>query len=135
MTRECKGKKFCLSIVDVSVSDRVSCKICGFLAKNSHGLSIHMRKHKRVVDVGEDVSSQGCDENVPDQNVVFLSGVLDEFGFLLNKCRLSVPITRIIHKSVRTVVCQELAKTIENLLVSNDVDSWMRLIAFPYIVS
>ncbi len=55
--------------MDVSVSKRISCKICGFLAKNDHGLSIHMRKHKRVINIGEVVDSQVFDEDVPDQDL------------------------------------------------------------------
>lgn len=112
---------------------RVSCEVCGFLAKNRHGLNIHMRVHKRVSENDELVEDEDgrISEFSAGRDV---SDILDEFGLLLNCCRLSVPLTRIIQKSVRIVVCQELTKVINDLLKDNSVDSWMRLIAFPYIV-
>lgn len=60
--------------------------------------------------------------------------ILNEFSLLLNECRTSIPLTRIIQKSVRIAVCQELTNVITNVVQCNDIDSWMRLIAFPYIV-
>lgn len=35
---------------------------------------------------------------------------------------------------MRIAVCQELCKEVQNVLCKNDVGSWMRLLAFPYIV-
>ena len=63
-----------------------------------------------------------------------VSEILENFGWLLNKCSVSVPLTRIIQKSVRIAVCEELGKVINSLVEKNDVNSWMRLLAFPYIV-
>jgi len=134
LKRNCKRKiekHYSDPLIDETLlSNRVSCELCGFLAKNKHGLSIHMRKHKRVV-VDDVVSQEPVDVA---SNEASVSEVLIEFGFLLNKCRISVPLTRIIQKSVRIVVCQELTKVIEGLVKENDVNSWMRLLAFPYIV-
>lgn len=123
---------------ETSEFGRVRCDVCGFLAKNSHGLTIHMRKHRNhLVSVDdlvlEDIDNDAFSSQVS-SNVEGFSDVLDDFGWLLNRCRLMVPLTRIIQNSVRTVVCQELAGVIENLLEKDDVSSWMRLLAFPYIV-
>jgi len=56
------------------------------------------------------------------------------FGILLNECKNSIPIVRIIQKSVRSTVCQELTNTIRDVVNKNNVDSWIRLLSFPYIV-
>lgn len=114
--------------------NRVTCSNCGFIAKNAHGLSIHMHKHKRdhADVVGNLTKDEGINCHFSEEG--YVSKLLNDFGLLLNKCRVSVPLTRIIQKSVRIAVCQELAREIENLLLKNDINSWMRLLAFPYIV-
>lgn len=136
LVRKCKGKgagfNSGASSSEASVSDRVTCD-CGFLAKNAHGLSVHMSKHKRVNDV-TDNASRDARSNVDNLDEESISEMLTTFGLLLNQCRVSVPLTRIIQKSVRIAVCQELSKEIESLLRKNDITSWMRLLAFPYIV-
>lgn len=113
LIRKCKGKSVTYSseVTAEDISDRISCEECGFLAKNSHGLKIHMSKHKRA-NIVDDLIHFEVKENVDDLNV---ADVLEDFGLLLNKCRVSVPLTRIIQKSVRTAVCQELARVIEKL--------------------
>src|ERR1700744_3342507 len=125
-------------VKETSEFGRAHCVVCGFLAKNSHGLSIHMRKHRNdLMSVDSLVLEDRNDEAVSSQVSSILEGfsdILSDFGWLLNRCRLMVPLTRIIQKSVRTVVCQELNRVIETLLEKDDVSSWMRLLAFPYIV-
>ncbi|XP_037044233.1 uncharacterized protein LOC119080104 [Bradysia coprophila] len=135
LDRKCKGK-VAVSALDFSseevVSDRVVCSACGFLAKNARGLKVHMARHKGVSDVVN--PSVGVDGFSGSSGKVGSSECLEDFGVLLNRCRLSVPLTRIIQKSVRIAVCQELTAVVERLVKRNDVESWMRLLAFPYIV-
>lgn len=121
LSRKCKGRKLSSGnlFIDTSISGRVTCEVCGFLAKNAHGLSIHMRKHRRVNVVDLVSKDNDCGDVFSVEGS--LSSILDDFGMLLNRCRVSVPLTRIIQKSVRIVVCQELAIEIENLVWKNDV--------------
>ncbi len=121
-----------LEVGSSCISDMVTCSVCGFLAKNARGLSIHMHKHKRVDGVSN--LSEDKAAFIDSSGETDVSEMLEVFGSLLNRCRISVPLTRIIQKSVRIAVCLELSREIESLVEKNDVASWMRLLAFPYIV-
>lgn len=63
-----------------------------------------------------------------------LKEYLEDFNILLAKCKKFIPVTRIIQKSVRIFVCQELTNLVNETVSNNDVVSWMRLLAFPYLV-
>lgn len=103
---------------------------CGFTAKNQHGLSIHSsRMHKNETSGNVNIAPQPLlDVGDPAFDDVEL------FGVLLSKCRSSIPVVRIIQKSVRFGVSQELSKSIDCALNKNDITSWFRLLAFTYIV-
>ena len=102
-SRKCKLKKKSSqnALDDVSdrnvLSDRVICD-CGFLAKNNRGLKVHMRKHER--ENLSHIVDQDPTDSIPTNREVDSSFILNEFSLLLNKCRTSVPLTRIIQKSV-----------------------------------
>ena len=115
---------------DIRTSERVSCK-CGFIAKNERGLKIHwgkQAKSKNSENISRSTAREPSSEDIEVQLDIY------EFGLLLNKCRRFIPVTHIIQKSVRIIVCQELVTLINAVLVNNDVTSWIRLLAFPYLV-
>lgn len=59
--------------------------MCGFLAKNSLGLGIHMSKHKRIDDVSNsvlEVRNASCNVLLGEESVF---DVLNTFGSLLIK--------------------------------------------------
>ncbi len=106
---------------------RVSCNVCGFLAKNQRGLNIHMNVHKKQIL---------SDNNSTEQNQNKRTDAVDVklFGILLNECKNSIPLIRVLQKSVRSVVCQELTNVIKDVVNKNNIISWTRLLGFPYIV-
>lgn len=100
------------------------------MAKNERGLKIHERKHvNQQLPFEHQVSQSPIDLDL--QN---LASVVQKFGEILYKCKCSIPLVRIIQKSVRTVVFQELTKVIKLVTTKNDVFSWLRLLCFPVIV-
>jgi len=60
--------------------------------------------------------------------------LVDDFNLLLGKCQGFIPVTRAIQKSVRVIVCQELTSLLAAAVSKNNLSSWMRLLAFPYLV-
>lgn len=60
--------------------------------------------------------------------------LVEKFGLLINKCKHAIPLIRIVQKSVRTVVCQELTNVIDHVVLKNDIFAWLRLWSFPFIV-
>lgn len=110
--------------------NRILCNVCGFLAKNERGLKRHASTHGRqpATTSASTPTLQFDFESLDD------SSLIRKFGELLYKCKCSIPLVRIIQKSVRTVVCLELAKIVENVVAKNDVLSWFRLLSFPHIV-
>lgn len=112
-------------------TERVRCK-CVFFAENDHGLKIHQNVHKKEKE--KKIKSPNEKDNPVLNKENNLDDFVNIFGFLLSKCREAVPITRIIQKSVRHVVSQDLSNVIEKVILKNDVASWLRLLAFPYIV-
>lgn len=115
---------------DIRTSERVVCN-CGFIAKNNLGLRIHWGKQKKSVQLDNVQSIQK--ESSPN-NDVDLKLFVNEFGVLLSKCKRLIPVSRIIQKSVRIIVCQELTNVIKDVISNNNLASWMRLLAFPYLV-
>jgi len=117
---------------ETDLSNRVVCK-CGFIAKNSKGLQIHWGKKKKSAQSQPNVSSQPILSQAT-QNENELKDKIDNFNILLGKCKNFIPVTRIIQKSVRIVVCQELTSLVNTVVSKNDLESWLRLLAFPYLV-
>lgn len=111
------------------IVNRVTC-FCGFLAKNERGLNIHLRIHN-------DQDSTGDPQGLPahfDFDPHDTASIIQKFGELVYKCKCNIPIVRIIQKSVRTAVCQELTKVVDQVVSKNDLLSWCRLLSFPLIV-
>lgn len=104
---------------------RVQCNVCDFIAKNERGLKIHTNIHKKSVP----------SDNPPPKKMINANQIdFKLFGILLNECKNSVPIIRIIQKSVLSTVCSELINVIKDVVHKNDVSSWLRMISFPYVV-
>lgn len=97
---------------------RVSCNVCGFIAKNSRGLKIHTNVHNKSISPNK---------AQPKKMSVKFQVDLQLFGVLLNECKISIPIVRIIQKSVRSIISQELTNVIRDVVNKNDVLAWMRL--------
>lgn len=104
---------------------------CGFVAKNERGLKIHARTHEAA---STDSSSHSVDPTQFQFNSLSEADLIRKFGELLYKCKCTIPMVRIIQKSVRTTVCQELTKVIEYTATKNDTFAWLRLLSFPHIV-
>lgn len=113
-------------------SDRKVCN-CGFIAKNNVGLRIHWGKQNKMMQAQTSKANQS---NLKEtlQKESNLKEYLEDFNILLAKCKKFIPVTRIIQKSVRIVVCQELTNLVNETVSNNDIVSWMRLLAFPYLV-
>lgn len=114
-----------------TLSDRVTCRTCGFLAKNDRGLKVHARIHN---DVQLPSASVHNAQQQVDLSSLDEAGMIQKFGELLYKCKCSIPLVRIIQKSGRTIVCQELTKVVEYTAIKNDLFAWFRLLSFPHIV-
>lgn len=112
------------------VNNRATCNKCGFLAKNERGLDVHLRSHNNQDAIGDPQEFPAQFDFDPNDT----KDIIQRFGELIYKCKCSIPIVRIIQKSVRTVVCQELTKLIEKVVSTNDLLSWCRLLSFPLIV-
>lgn len=116
--------------MDRILNSRVLCDTCGFTAKNELGLKIHSRVHRND-------SSAAAAQTLPNQHSIVFRDDLDlveQFGILINKCKHAIPLIRIIQKSVRTIVCQELTTVIEHVVLKNDIYAWLRLWSFPFFV-
>lgn len=113
-----------------ALRNRITCNVCGFLAKNERGLTVHAGSH-----VSQPASTSSATSTFQfDYESLDELSLIRKFGELLYKCKCSIPLVRIIQTSVRTVVCQELAKVVENVVAKNDVLAWFRLLSFPLIV-
>lgn len=112
-----------------AVRNRVTCDICGFLAKNERGLGVHARTHG--IQPMLEATEPACQIEIESLDD---AGLIRKFGELLYRCKCNIPLVRIIQKSVRTAVCQELTKVIETVNAKNDILSWFRLLSFPLIV-
>lgn len=104
---------------------------CGFVAKNQRGLNIHARTHG---DASTNSSSHTVDPTQFQFNSLNEADLIRKFGELMYKCKCRIPLVRIIQKSVRTTVRQELTKVIEYTATKNDTFAWLRLLSFPHIV-
>lgn len=112
------------------VNNRVTCAVCGFLAKNERGLNIHLRTHNNQDSIGDPQEFPAQFDFDPNDT----KAIIQRFGELIYRCKSSIPIVRIIQKSVRTAVCQDFTNVIEQSVAKNDVLSWCRLLSFPLIV-
>lgn len=112
------------------LEDRMICGTCGFTAKNEHGLKIHSRIHQKESHstLPQTQPHQVDFEFADDDDLV------QKYGVLLNKCRQAIPVVRIIQKSVRTIVCEELIRVIDHVVFKNDIFAWLRLLGFPFLV-
>lgn len=111
------------------LTNRATCNICGFLAKNDRGLNIHMGIHNRNINPSPPELQPPMDLDLRDE-----ASIIQKFGKLIYKCKCSIPMVRIIQKSVRSSACQELTRVVENVVAKNDLFSWCRLLNFPLIV-
>lgn len=112
------------------LANRITCNDCGFVAKNERGLNVHLRSHNNQESMGEP-------QNFPAQfdfNPHDTTDIIQRFGESIYKCKCSVPLVRIVQKSVRTVVSQELTKVVVYAVKKNDLFAWCRLMSFPIIV-
>ncbi len=112
------------------LANRITCNDCGFVAKNERGLNVHLRSHNNQETVGDPQHLPAQFDFDPNST----ADIIQRFGELIYKCKCSVPLVRIIQKSVRTVVCQELTKAVEYVVEKNDLFAWCRLMSFPIIV-
>lgn len=113
-----------------TIRSRATCSVCGFLAKNERGLNVHARSHVSLQPSTSSTSTTTLYAFQP----VNEGDLIRKFGELLYKCKCSLPLVRIIQKSVRTAVCQELTKVVEHVVAKNDILAWFRLLSFPIIV-
>lgn len=79
-----------------TLRNRATCSLCGFLAKNERGLNIHMRVHDSRTISG----TQNVRQPHPDLDSLDEAGIIQKFGELMYKCKCSIPLVRIIQKSV-----------------------------------
>ena len=93
-----------------------------------------MSEKKKTNKINQKIFQDQPHENIHASEDIEVQLDINEFGLLLNKCKRFIPVTHIIQKSVRIIVCQELVTLINAVLVNNDVTSWIRLLAFPYLV-
>lgn len=114
-----------------ALRNRSTCTVCGFIAKNERGLKGHsIRMHgTHTTTSSQPIPPPQIDIDLSDE-----PNLIRKFGELLYKCKCSIPLVRIIQKSVRTVVCQELAKVTEFAAKNNNIFAWFRLLSFPHIV-
>lgn len=105
--------------------DRVVCN-CGFIAKNYVGLRIHWGKKKKKVNSQISKIDQSTRMKAIEKETD-LKEYLNDFNLLLGKCKKSIPITRIIQKSVRIIVCQDLTT-----LVNEVVQKMIYLLGYVY---
>lgn len=76
-----------------TIRNRVTCSICGFLAKNDRGLRVHSRTHETQRNSSMPTSDS---TNHFDISTLDEATMIRKFGELLYKCKFSIPLVRII---------------------------------------
>lgn len=104
--------------------------IAASLLKMTGGLKSQKKTHDNIkqilITTEELISNPEICNNIAED--------IENFFILLFKCRESIPIIRIIQKSVRHLVSQDVSDVINQVVLKNDIPSWPRLLALPYIV-
>ena len=93
LRRKCKAKfpgsfpeSQSVLVEETSEFGRVRCDVCGFLAKNGHGLSIHMRRHRNDLVSVDGLALEGRNDDAFGGRLSSsVEDVLDDFGLLLNR--------------------------------------------------
>lgn len=109
------------------------CQICSTNLKkcdSQRGLKTHRRVHSaQPISSVQQFAAPNADIESLDE-----ASIINKFGEIMYKCKCSIPMVRIIQKSVRSIICQELTKVVDYVSAENDVFAWIRLMSFPLIV-